>query len=203
MPLDVVNIAASEVILRNSGNGVDKATIARTSIAAGLIPGVLGLVVPLVVARSQKANGGGSTAEGTEVPNVADGNTTLDQATQKLATSRFGISSHRAFSADVKSGIVISQTPKAGTIRPLDSRVSVVVSDGPPPPQGVPGSGSVPATEDELFAAKLEIESQLSSAKQEIENQIAGLGTKIDTIAKRAPAAGQAESVKGGKAYAG
>lgn len=185
MPFDVVNIVASEVILRNAANRVDPATTARTSIAAGLIPGVMGLVVPLVVARAQKANGGGNgSAEGAAVPNVADGYTTLDQATKTLAADTFTVKTQHAFSAEVKSGVVISQSPRAGVVRPLNSAVAVVVSDGPPPSQDVLGTGGEPVTEDDLSAAKQEIEGQLTAAKQEIESQIAGLGSKIDALAK-------------------
>lgn len=199
MPLDVTNVVASEMILRNSGTPVDTGTTARASIAAGLIPGVVGLLVPLVAARAKKPNG---EAEGAVVPLVADGHTTLDEATQRLAANTFAVTSQRAYSADVKPGVVISQSPRPGATRPLKSSVALVISDGPPPTGNLPVPSGHPATEDDLSAAKQDIEGQLTAAKLEIETQLAGLGAKIDALAKGAPAPAATESVGRGKSYA-
>ena len=70
------------------------------------------------------------TTAGTTVPNVLN-NQTLAQATTTLANAGFGVASASANSATVPSGIVMSQTPAAGTVATSGSTVGIVVSLGP------------------------------------------------------------------------
>jgi hypothetical protein len=172
MPLDVVNIVGSEVILRSAAPRADPATTARISIAAGLIPGIAGLVLPIVAARSRLGSGGGGGGGGSEgvvVPNVSDGKTTLEQATTKLTADSLVAASQPAYSADYEKDIVISQRPQAGSVRPLNSTVRLVVSDGPPPSGGGTGTSAGGVTADQLMAAKQEIEQQLRNSRRDIE----------------------------------
>ncbi len=70
------------------------------------------------------------TSAGTIVPNVLN-NQTLAQATATLAAAGFGVASASANSATVPAGIVMSQTPAAGTVATSGSTVGIVVSLGP------------------------------------------------------------------------
>jgi len=138
MPLDVLNIVASQVILRNVANPPSPQDTARLSIASGLVPGPVGLVLPIVASRAQSGGGGGS-GEGVIVPDVeGDGR---EAATAELEGSRFKVTVEKAFSADVEAGTVVRQRPAAGSVRPLKSTVTIVVSDGPPPENGEDDDG--------------------------------------------------------------
>jgi hypothetical protein len=163
LDLDVVNIVGSEVILGSRRSTVDAATKARVSIAAGLIRGLPGLVLPIVVARARQTRGDGG-GEGVVVPNVSDGKTTLDGATTKLKDSRLGVASERAYSTEYAQNIVISQRPQAESVRPLNSTVRLIVSDGKPPAgDTVPiTGGATGVTGGQLNAAKQELEQQLT-----------------------------------------
>ncbi len=183
MPLDVVNIVGSEVILGSSRPPVDPATKARISIAAGLIRGIPGLLLPIVVARGPQPGGGGGGGGGGEevvIPNVSDGKTTLDEATTRLKDSSLAVTAQRAYSTESAKDIVISQRPHAGTLRPLNSTVRLVVSDGPPSSVGTSTGTTTSAaggvTADQLNAAKLELEQQLtkqlSNTRHDIETTI-------------------------------
>ena len=70
------------------------------------------------------------TSACTIVPNVLN-NQTLAQATATLAAAGFGVASASANSATVPAGIVMSQTPAAGTVATSGSTVGIVVSVGP------------------------------------------------------------------------
>lgn len=132
MPLDVLNIVASQVILRNVTNPPDAQTTARLSIASGLVPGPVGLVLPIVAGRAQSGGGnGGGGGEGVIVPDVEG--ETREAATAELEGSRLTVTVQRAFSTEVESGTVVRQRPPAGSVRPLNSSVTIVVSDGAPP----------------------------------------------------------------------
>ena len=64
MPLDVLDIVASQVILRNVANPPSPQDTARLSIASGLVPGPVGLVLPIVASRAQSGGGGGGALAG-------------------------------------------------------------------------------------------------------------------------------------------
>ena len=140
MPLDVLNIVASQVILRNVANPPSPQDSARLSIASGLVPGPVGLVLPIVASRAQSGGGnGGGGGEGVIVPDVeGDGR---EAATAELEGSRFKVTVEKAFSADVEAGTVVRQRPPAGSVRPIKSTVTIVVTDGPPPENGEDDDG--------------------------------------------------------------
>ena len=141
MPLDVLNIVASQVILRNVNNPPDAQTSARLSIASGLVPGPVGLVLPIVAGRAQSGGGGGNGGggEGVLVPDVGGKNEA--DATKALEDSRLTVSPTNAFSTTAAKGTVVRQNPAANSVRPLRSRVTIIVSDGPPPANGGGGRG--------------------------------------------------------------
>jgi hypothetical protein len=149
MPLDVLNIVASQVILRNVNNPPDAQTTARLSIASGLVPGPVGLVLPIVAGRAQSGGGNGG-GEGVIVPDVA-GKSQADASTA-LEASRLTVSVRRAFSTTVEKGTVVRQNPAANSVRPLRSTVTIIVSDGQPPANGGSG-GSNTVTKTEFDAA--------------------------------------------------
>ena len=151
MPLDVLNIVASQVILRNVNNPPDAQTTARLSIASGLVPGPVGLVLPIVAGRAQSGGGnGGGGGEGVIVPDVA-GKGQADASTA-LEASRLTVSVRRAFSTTVEKGTVVRQNPAANSVRPLRSTVTIIVSDGQPPANSGSG-GSNTVTKVEFDAA--------------------------------------------------
>jgi hypothetical protein len=169
MPLDVINFAASEVILRNGPGPVEPATAARLSIAASLLPGIAGLLVPIIAVRSQASVGGGR--ERIAVPDVT-GNP-LDDASATLKADRLLAQPRRVFSNEVEKGTVIRQVPAGGEDVPENFPVQLTVSDGPPP-DGDDGNDVV--TTEDLEAAKLELEARIDE-----------LGAKIDALGKRLP----------------
>ena len=176
--MDLVNFAASEVILRNRKPPVHRRKAARLSIAASLVRGPIGLLVPILAERAQGSTG--RTEEGVAVPNVVG--STLDAATAVLQTGRLVVESRRAYSADVRKDTVISQEPQAHVPRPFGSTVRLLVSDGGVPPAPAPDVGpSDTATAEQLETAKQEIESQFAAAKQEIETQFTAAEQEIET----------------------
>lgn len=169
MPLDVINFVASEVILRNGRAPAEPATAARLSLAASLIPGVAGLVVPIIAARPRVSVGG---AERIAVPDVVG--SSLDDASATLKADRLLTRARSVFSNEVVKGTVIRQVPVGGADVPENFSVQLIVSDGPPPPDDG-GEGDV-VTPKDLDAAKLELEARID-----------GLGAKIDALAKKWP----------------
>lgn len=137
MPLDVMNIVASQVILSNATTPPDPETTARVSVAAGLIAGPIGLVLPILAGRQAAEDGGGQ--EGVIVPDVEG--ESREAATAELEGSRLKVAVQKAFSTEVKSGTVVRQNPAAGSVRPLNSTVTIIVSDGAPPENGEDDSG--------------------------------------------------------------
>jgi hypothetical protein len=137
MPLDVMNIVASQVILSNATTPPDPETTARVSVAAGLVPGPIGLVLPILAGRQAAEDGGGQ--EGIIVPDVEG--KSREAATAELEGSRLKVTVQKAFSTKAESGIVVRQSPAAGSVRPLNSTVTIIVSDGPPPENGEDDGG--------------------------------------------------------------
>ena len=165
MPLDVMNIVASQVILRNSANPPNAGTTARASVAAGLVTGPMGLVVPIIVARQQPSGGGGSS-EGVIVPDVVKESEA--EAKTELEGSRLKVTARRAYSAETEKGTVVSQNPPAGALRPLGSAVEITVSDGPPP-EGTPD-------DDGEFVTKAEFEAGMKSVNDKLDQIIKAQG---------------------------
>jgi len=209
MPIDVLNLVASEVILGNTPTPVDPATKARVSIAAALVPGPIGLALPIITARrvgdGGGGGGGGGGGNGVAVPDV----TGLSQASAEavLKRNRLAFTSVQAFSTEVTKEDVISQTPDAGTILPLGGTVRLVISLGPP---DIDNNGdTTPVTTADLDEAKEELENRFSTgldglktelgnqintvsanveaAKNELDQRISDLGAKIDNLAYGRP----------------
>jgi eukaryotic-like serine/threonine-protein kinase len=94
------------------------------------------------------------------VPNIAHANALL--AVQRLSQAGFVVAapSHK-YSATVPRGDVISISPAAGALVPPESKVSVVVSDGPPPIKvaDVHGESTTQATQ-QLTAQHFKVQQQ-------------------------------------------
>jgi hypothetical protein len=135
MPFDNANLLVSLVLLQNQGITPDKAVPA--SIGAALIPGVLGLIVPLAVAN---ADSGGTITGGTQtlvrVPDVT--RATEQDAKRQLEAKNLIASSDSVFvdDADVSEGDVIDQDPKPDKFVPQGTTVTITVSLGPKPDSG-------------------------------------------------------------------
>src|SRR5438445_9516813 len=108
MPIDSTNLLVSLAVLQNQGIAQDK-TIAA-SVTAAMIPGVLGLIVPLALAN---ADSGGTTPVDNQtlvrVPTVTGG--TEDAAKSTLTAKNLIASSDSVFVVDdaVHKGDVIEQ----------------------------------------------------------------------------------------------
>jgi beta-lactam-binding protein with PASTA domain len=127
MPLDVMNIVASQVILGNATNPPDPETTARVSVAAGLFAGPMGLVLPILAGR-QAAEGGGSKKD-VIIPDVVGRD--VNSAKSELKAISLEVKEQRGFSAEHQKDIVVRQSPFADTLRPLNSTVELTVGDGP------------------------------------------------------------------------
>lgn len=131
---DVVNKseADAKTDLTNAGlRAVTGRTVYDEKIATGLVvrtdpkvgtPLRPNTAVTLVLSRGP---------EPIPVPNVVG--STNAAATQILRSRGFTVTSSEAFSDTVKSGLVISVSPKAGTKLNKNDTVNLVVSKGPPP----------------------------------------------------------------------
>jgi hypothetical protein len=191
MPLDVLNIVASQVILRNVNNPPDAQTSARLSIASGLVPGPVGLVLPIVAGRAQSGGGGGNGGggEGVLVPDVGGKNEA--DATKALEDSRLTVSPTNAFSTTAAKGTVVRQQPAANSVRPLRSRVTIIVSDGPPPANGGGGGGGGGNT-----VTKAEFDAAMKSLNDRIDQLIKAHGGDASG-SQSLPAANPATSTRG------
>lgn len=169
MPLDVMNIVASQVILSNATTPPDPETTARVSVAAGLVPGPIGLVLPIIAGRQAAEDGGGQ--EGIIVPDVEG--ETREAATAELEGSRLKVTVQKAFSTGVKSGTVVRQNPAAGSVRPLNSTVTIIVSDGPPPENGEDDSGDA--------VTRAEFEAGMKSLNDKLDQLIKAQGGSSTT----------------------
>src|SRR5437868_6928851 len=112
MPIDSTNLLVSLAVLQNRGLGRDK--VLAASVGAALIPGPLGLVVPLAVANSDF--GGNGDGDGTQtlvrVPDVT-GSTEAD-ATDQITAKNLTAVSESVFIDDPEAakGTVIEQDPE-------------------------------------------------------------------------------------------
>ena len=135
MPIDSTNLLVSLAVLQNQGIAQDK-TIAA-SVTAGLIPGVLGLIVPLALANA--GSGGTTTVDNQTLVRVPDvtGATEAD-ATKTLEAKKLIASSDSVFvdEAAVSKGDVIKQDPEADKFVPEGTTVTITVSLGPKPDGG-------------------------------------------------------------------
>ena len=139
MALDGLNAAAAAAILNDPK--IDGATRTQGVVVSALVPGVLGLAVPLVLAQnsgvtlggSGAGSGGGAAASNTTtVPPVTG--ISSDDAQKRLAGDRLTAVLTSVYSAEAKETMVVAQSPAAGTPVPLNSAVTLSVSIGPPPP---------------------------------------------------------------------
>jgi hypothetical protein len=134
MPFEIINFAAAQAILRNQN--VDPGTATRSSLAAGLLPGVVGLALPLIIARNNQqpraAENGGGMSKLTKVPDVTAAEN-FEAARELLSDAGLAARRELAFDPDHPKGTVVAQDPEAGSYAPLQSEVKVVVSNGPRP----------------------------------------------------------------------
>lgn len=139
MPIDSTNLFVSLAILQNRGVARDKMLAA--SVGAALIPGLMGLVLPLVVARNEGRSGAGTGSGSdpgtlTAVPPVI-GKTQADAETSLTESLLVPVvqSSFIVDSSDnpATEGIVVDQDPAADEYVQTGSKVTIIVSLGSPP----------------------------------------------------------------------
>lgn len=189
MPLDVLNIVASQVILRNVANPPDAQTTARLSIASGLVPGPVGLVLPIVAGRAQSGGNGGGGAEGVIVPDVEG--ETKDAATTALEARHLEVAVRKAFSTDADKGKVMRQRPAAGSVRPLNSTVTIVVSDGAPPDKD--------DDDDDDAVTRAEFEAGMKKLDEKLDRLIKAHGADTGSSPSSTPAASGSPTTSGSR----
>lgn len=155
----ILKLVFSVTFLKNQGVPPNEAFAAGA--AAALIPGALGLAVPLIVAGRERASVATISDRGTvaEVPHVID-------LEQKAAE---GIISGRNLHPVARSvfieggevgdkGKVVDQKPKSGEFVPLLTDVKLTVSKGPPP---------LPPEDEDLLIDR-EIQKDVQAARAQI-----------------------------------
>jgi len=127
MPIDSTNLLLSLAILQRQRVARDKTVAA--SIGAALIPGPVGLALPLIAARSQPVGSTSSSAgQLSLVPDVVD----KEQAEAEAAIKGAGLNpvSQSFFTpAGFREGTVVKQDPEPGLV-PTGSDVNLSISLG-------------------------------------------------------------------------
>lgn len=168
MPAAIENLCVALFALRNVA---DRKKALATAVASAYTPGLLGLALPLFVARSDRSTT--TTADpGTlvAVPDVIGKPEAEAKAT--VTKSQLNPVSESFFNASVASGSVIDQVPRAGVASDFfvesGSDVVLKVSLGPTP--------DAPPSDDEI---DLQIQKDVAAAKAEIEGKIEAATTKV------------------------
>jgi hypothetical protein len=135
----LINFAVAQAVLRNQN--LDSGTVNRDSVVAGLLPSFIGLALPLIVARSTPPpppqTSGSTGTIVTKVPDVTTGNPAVAEA-DTVITNAGLISTHEfAYDENTAQGYVLDQDPAAGVYVPLQSTVTIIVSNGKPSAQAV------------------------------------------------------------------
>jgi eukaryotic-like serine/threonine-protein kinase len=125
MALDAVNAIGAFAILNPRPLDAQQKIVGVAG--AALLPGIIGLAVPLIIAS--RAGGQTSTGQGqVVVPDLA-GKTQAD-ASSKLAQLELNPTISGAISLDEQKGLVVDQTPAAGTLVNPKSGVALVIGSG-------------------------------------------------------------------------
>lgn len=178
MPAQITNLVVALVVLKNVA---DRKKALATAVASAYTPGLLGLALPLIVARSQ-SNVNTTTDSGTlvKVPDVI-GKLELD-ATTLIAAHNLNPVPRSFFTREqgIVKGTIFDQDPKPGLglFVELGTDVILKVSLGAPP--------DAPPDDTDLDR---QIQKDVQVAKEEIvatQAQIDAIGKKIlDAIAAK------------------
>src|SRR5258708_6433875 len=138
MPLDGTNTICALAIL--GPRQIDKKQKVLGIVAAGLVPGIVGLAVPLIIAQRSKGQRGPGTgvvvgtgvAQPTQsvVPDLTGESIDDAAATLKKVQLTLGDVTN-ALSTDDEKDKVVTQDPEAEKVVAIGSPVSVVVGSGP------------------------------------------------------------------------
>lgn len=195
MALDNTNLLLSLAILQSQG--VEKSKMVAASFGAAMIPGMMGLALPLIVARNAAANGSGNAepAGGTAIDAVG-------VPVQTTVPDVVGMTELEAVSTIRKAGLnpVVSRAYFSAS---GDTRVSIPVK----------GTVAIQAPEAEFewvdTGSDVEIEISLgpvpvemddTALDQDIQKKVTDLGAKVDQLLAMASSASSASS--GGKSGA-
>ena len=198
--MSAFNAIAALAILSNSRLKIsqDQATLGVGT--AAIINGTVGLLPPLLIAQQAQGNNqfgtkgqfGASAPAAVVVPDVSSNKPLEAAAKTTLQAAQLVAVEVRAFTAGVDdtgkavddTGKVVGQDPPAGSQVPLGSNVTIVVSDGSPPP--------VPVTDQDLDT---DLTSKINAATTELEGKIADntaalarIEAKLGTTSPVAPA---------------
>jgi len=177
MALDGLNAAAAAAIL----NDADPDTRTQGVVVSALVPGVLGIAVPLVLAQQEGLVGGAAPRPApvarrgpspVVVPNVV-GMTQVAAGTS-ITGDRLEMRVLEAASNEVAKGQVVDQDPPASRVVREGTTVTITVSSGPPEP------GDEPADIDADLTAKLKkMEADLVG---KIDASATAMNAKLDAI---------------------
>ncbi|AUT75537.1 hypothetical protein C2L64_44980 [Paraburkholderia hospita] len=131
-----IQAVAAAAILNHKGiSGDDKL---RGIACAAIVPGVLGLAVPLIIAQQQKKKliaapviEVAATVEDVSVPNVYGA--TADEAVAKLKKLGLTVIQAHAVADPSLANTVVKQVPHRDMIVPPGSEVTITIGDEPPP----------------------------------------------------------------------
>jgi hypothetical protein len=180
MGLSALNPVAAALILKDS----DRNTRVEGVVASAVVPGVLGLAVPLVLRQKQRASltstavalpGRAQVAIPAQpnvvvVPDVT--NDTLADAVNKLTADNLKYERIDALSAEVVKDEVAAQHPRPGATVPVGSIVRLTVSVGPAIAQAV----------TDVDARLKQIDSDLQDVKSGLEGVKGELDTKLEDV---------------------
>jgi hypothetical protein len=196
--MSAFNAIAALAILSNPRLKIsqDQATLGVGT--AAIINGTVGLLPPLLIAQQAQGNNqfgtkgqfGASATEPVVVPDVSSNKPLEAAAKTTLQAAQLVAVEVRAFTAGVDdtgkavddTGKVVGQDPPAGSQVQLGSKVTIVVSDGSPPPP-------VPVTDQDLDT---DLTSKINAATTELEGKIADNAAALARIEEKlgsAPAA--------------
>ena len=136
MPLNTTNLIVSLAFLKTQGVARDK--VLAASVAAGLIPGLAGLAVPFLVARSSKKPKPHERAP--DVPQLSQVPLLLGKKDSEVLPllKAVGLTLGTTARATIAGGdekgegTVVQQTPSSGTLVQGGTSVDLLVSLGPP-----------------------------------------------------------------------
>src|SRR5262249_32551607 len=135
MPLDNTNLFLSLAILGQNSE-VEQSKKFAASVGAALIPGPLGLALPLIVANSESNDNTPPDDVTTlaEVPPVVGrGEETAKKSISDQKLNPLVQHVYIQSGGDGKKGLVVQQDPKAGEFVPLNTDVTLIVSLGVTP----------------------------------------------------------------------
>jgi hypothetical protein len=151
-------------------------------IASAVLPGVMGLVLPLALAQNGGPLGQGGTSDIedlTTVPDVSSSGMTSDTAQKTLKANKLNPVVVNVYHEEIDENLVVDQDPIAGISVPVDSDVTLRVSLGKSSAQTSSTDENQEVT-TEIFEAKIDevegkltkIDDKLNSSVKDLEQQI-------------------------------